>query len=471
MTGNDITERKSARIFNIKLKMRAGFACLLPKNFRICFAGAALAAKTTRFDPPPENLFTDFTKRLQFVEKKRMLNVARFFQNRATFFERLLSVGAAIRVGVFEKRGMNLTAFVKKNAVLCIALIAAAITMCFVPPDAEYLEYFDLKTLACLYGTLAVVCALRNIFFFRYVAGSIVRVFKNLRAAVLALVYITLFGSMLIANDMALITFLPLGYFVLDSTGNRKSIPFVFIMQNVAANLGGMLTPFGNPQNLYLYSFYHIGNAEFVKIMAMPFLLSFVLITVCCLFVRPTPLAVGDYISEKPSPVRTGIYLVLFFLSIAMVFRLLPWEWGIGIITASLVLLDREALWQVDYGLLLTFCAFFVFSGNMARIDAVRELLSGLVGKNPLLYGILSCQCISNVPSAVLLSHFTDNYAALLRAVNIGGIGTLISSLASLITFREYNRCADRKPGRYLLLFSAINFGLLLILGFACAYL
>ena len=394
-----------------------------------------------------------------------MLNVARFFKTARRFLKDILP---SVR-RFFEKRGIDLTAFVKKNAVLCIALIAAAITMCFVPPDAEYLGYFDLKTLACLYGTLAVVCALRNIFFFRYVAGSIVRVFKNLRAAVLALVYITLFGSMLIANDMALITFLPLGYFVLDSTGNRKSIPFVFIMQNVAANLGGMLTPFGNPQNLYLYSFYHIGNAEFVKIMAMPFLLSFLLITVCCLFVRPTPLAVGDYISEKPSPVRTGIYLVLFFLSIAMVFRLLPWELGIGIITASLVLLDREALWQVDYGLLLTFCAFFVFSGNMARIDAVRELLSGLIGKNPLLYGILSCQCISNVPSAVLLSHFTNNYAALLRAVNIGGIGTLISSLASLITFREYNRCADRKTGHYLLLFSAINFGLLLILGAACA--
>lgn len=352
----------------------------------------------------------------------------------------------------------------KKNAVLCIAVAAALVTMIFVPPDSGYLKYFDLKTVACLYCTLAVVCALKDIWFFRIVAGSIVRVFKTTRSAILALVYITLFGSMLIANDMALITFLPLGYFVLDSTDNRRYIAFTFIMQNIAANLGGMLTPFGNPQNLYLYSYFDISNGEFFRIMSIPFVLSIVLITICCLFIKPEELVVHRYTNTALNVGRTVIYALLFALSIAIVFRLVHFLAGVVIITVSLVVLDRRALESVDYGLLLTFCAFFVFAGNMSRIPAVNELLGGIVERMPLLSGIVSCQLISNVPSAILLSRFTENYPALLVAVNIGGVGTLISSLASLITFREYTRCEKGKTGRYLALFTALNFGMLIIL-------
>ena len=361
--------------------------------------------------------------------------------------------------------------FLKKNAVLCIALVAAVVTMFFVPPDKEYLEYFDLRTISCLFCTLAVVCAFKNIWFFRIVAGSIVRVFRTTRTAILALVYITLFGSMLIANDMALITFLPLGYFVLDSTNNRKLIAFTFIMQNVAANLGGMLTPFGNPQNLYLYSFFNIENNEFFSIMFIPFVLSIALITLCCMFVRSEEMVVHRYTNTSLNWVRVAIYSVLFALSIAIVFRVVHFLLGTAIIVTALLILDRGALKSVDYGLLLTFCAFFVFSGNMSRIPAISDLVGNIVAENPLVCGIVSCQLISNVPTAILLSRFTENYHALLVAVNIGGVGTLISSLASLITFKEYTKCEKGKTKSYLLLFSALNFGLLIILGTICYFL
>ncbi len=359
-------------------------------------------------------------------------------------------------------------AFAKKNAVMLVAMAAAAVTMLFVPPDGEYPGYFDCKTLACLFCVLSVVCALRDIRFFSILARRIVRRFRNTRAAILALVYITFVGSMLIANDMALLTFLPLGYFVLETTGRKKYMAFTFIMQNIAANLGGMLTPFGNPQNLYLYSRFHIPDAEFLSVMAPHFLFAVLLITVCCLvFVRREPLSLPEE-EISPDRRRTAVYLALFALSVVMVFRILPYWIGLVVIPAVLLFLDREALRQVDYPLLFTFAFFFIFSGNMARIPAVSGFFSSLLEKNTLVVSALSCQLISNVPSAILLSRFTENYRELLVGVNIGGVGTLISSLASLITFREYLRREPGKAGRYLALFSLFNFAFLfLMLGFA----
>ena len=348
--------------------------------------------------------------------------------------------------------------YLKKNIVLCIAFLAAALTTAAVPVDKAYLGYFDWRTLTCLFCVLAVVCALKNISFFYLLASAIVRRFRNARLSVLVLVYITFIGSMLIANDMALLTFLPLGYFVLHTTGKEKYMAFTFIMQNIAANLGGMLTPFGNPQNLYLYSKFAIPNAEFMAIMAPPFILAIAMITLCCLvFVKPEPLCMQQQrLAFKPK--RTAAYLALFALSIAIVFRGIPYVVGLAVIPVALFFLDKKALKDVDYGLLFTFVFFFIFSGNMARISAVRNMFSFLLEKNTLLVSIASCQLISNVPSAILLSQFTGNYADLLLGVNIGGAGTLIASLASLITFREYASHNPGKTGRYVALFSAFNF-------------
>ncbi len=366
--------------------------------------------------------------------------------------------------------GERVLAFIKKNAVMLIALFAATITSVIVPPDKEYLGYFDYRTLTCLFCVLAVVCALKNIRFFYLLARKIVELFKTARMAVLGLVYITFIGSMLIANDMALLTFLPLGYMVLSSTGKTKYMAVTFILQNIAANLGGMLTPFGNPQNLYLYSKFVIPAGEFMGIMLAPFLLSIALITVCCLlFVKAEPLQLEEEKVSLP-PVRTGIYLALFLLAILIVFRGIPYWIGLAVIPVVLFFMDKKALKDVDYGLLFTFVFFFVFSGNMARIEGVRTLFSALLEKNTLLVSVLSCQVISNVPSAILLSQFTGNYRALLMGVNVGGVGTLISSLASLITFKEYVKHNPGKAGKYIAVFSAFNFAFLIILtGFCMA--
>ena len=354
--------------------------------------------------------------------------------------------------------------FIKKNAVMFIALIAAVATSIIVPPDAEYVGYFDFKTLSCLFCVLAVVCALKNIRFFYKLAHSVVRLFKNARMSVMALLYITFIGSMLIANDMALLTFLPLGYIVLSSTGKQKYMAKTFILQNIAANLGGMLTPFGNPQNLYLYSKFNIPDVEFISIMAPSFLVSIALITLCCvIFVKPEPLEIAEEKISLP-PAKTAAYLALFALSIVIVFRVIPYWIGLIVVPLALLFLDRRALAKVDYPLLLTFVFFFVFAGNMARIEPVREFFGGLLETNTLVFSTLSCQFISNVPSAILLSQFTDNYRELLIGVNIGGTGTLIASLASLITFREYTKENHGAAGRYLLEFSAFNFSFLIIL-------
>ena len=369
---------------------------------------------------------------------------------------------------IFHNFISGVLSFIKKNAVLCVAIVAALTTSIIVPPDKAYLDYFDLKTLTCLFCVLAVVCAFKNIRFFFALAQKIVRVFKTTRASVLALCYVTFIGSMLIANDMALLTFLPLGYFVLSTTGKKKLMAFTFIMQNIAANLGGMLTPFGNPQNLYLYTKFNIPTGDFVLTMLPPFVISVTLITLSCfLFVKKETLEIGEEKILLPKG-RTIIYSLLFTLSIVIVFRWIPYWTGLIVIPTVLLFMDRKALAQVDYGLLFTFVAFFIFSGNMARIPAVQDAFGYLMKKSPLLVSTSSCQVISNVPSAILLSQFTTDYTPLLLGVNIGGCGTIISSLASLITFREFTKHEPGGAKKYLLLFSAFNFAFLFILLGAC---
>ncbi|MBQ4353504.1 MAG: citrate transporter [Clostridia bacterium] len=366
--------------------------------------------------------------------------------------------------------------FVRKNPVLSIAALLAVITSVIVPPDAKYIGYFDFRTLTCLFCTLAVICALKEIRFFYVCAERIIALMKNLRLAAIALVTITFIGSMLIANDMALITFLPLGYLVLSCTGKEKYMAYIFILQNIAANLGGMLTPFGNPQNLYLYSTFAIGAGDFMRTMLPPFLLSVLIIMLCCLVLPADPIAYKGEPSVMPKG-KLVFYLALFALSILIVFRSIPYWIGLIVIPAALLFADRKALAEVDYGLLLTFVCFFIFSGNMARIPQVSALMQSLVGHSPkltLVCSALSCQAISNVPSAILLSKFTENWRALLYGVNIGGCGTIISSLASLITFRTFmshHKGVKGAAGGYMKLFTLLNIAFLVLLLGLCLLL
>ena len=365
---------------------------------------------------------------------------------------------------ILRKIGSRIGHFVASNTVLAIAATLAVISCFLVKPDAEYIGYFDFKTLTCLFCTLAVICALKNIRFFTITARKIVRCAGNTRTLSLALVYITFIGSMFLANDMALLTFLPLGYISLSATGKEKYMAPIFIFQNIAANLGGMLTPFGNPQNLYIYTKFNIPTLDFIGVMLLPFILSIVLFTLCCFFIPKESLALEQEENESFPKGRTIFYLVLFALTILTVFRVIPYYVCLPIILIAILIADRKALARVDYSLLLTFGAFFLLAGNVSRIGAVNEFFSFLLEKNTLLTGVLSCQVISNVPSAILLSEFTENWRELLVGVNIGGVGTLISSLASLITFREYTSHVKGKTLKYIGLFSAFNFGFLIIL-------
>ena len=361
----------------------------------------------------------------------------------------------------------HLLKFIKKNTVFCIAGVAAIITCFLVPPDIQYLEYFDFKTLVCLFITLAVVCALRNIWFFTIIARKLVRFSGNLRGLFLMLIFITFLGSMLIANDMALITFLPLGYFALTVAKQEKYMAYLFVLQNISANLGGMLTPFGNPQNLYLYSYYNIPAFEFCKIMFLPFLLAVFLLVISVFAVKPIKISITENFGEKLKIRKTVIYLLLFCITLLVVFRIVPILIGFAVVTAVIFIFDREALLSVDYYLLGTFFFFFIFAGNLARIDEVNRFFSFLIQKDSFLVPVFSCQLISNVPTAILLSHFTTNYKALLLGVNIGGTGTLISSLASLITFSEYGVLYPNKKKLYFGVFTLMNVVFLVIMSVA----
>lgn len=366
--------------------------------------------------------------------------------------------------GVFASARAVTRCFVRTHAVLVVSAVAALATVPFVPPDAAYLGYFDLKTLACLFSILALVGALRNVGAFEAVARRAVARFSTCRSAVAALVAATLVVSMAATNDMALIMLLPLSAATLLKAGWERALPFAFIMQNLAANLGGMILPFGNPQNLYLFERFAIPPADFLATMALPFAISVLLIGVCCaVFVKPLPARIpsapveADNASTPAVPAapahsyrraRAALYTALLALVIASVFRLVPYPIALVAVIAALALLDRPALRATDFGLLLTFACFFVFSGNMARIPAVEAVLSQAMRQSALLISVGASQIISNVPAAVLLSHFATDYHALLVGVNIGGAGTLVASLASLITLNHFRIVRASFPGR-----------------------
>ena len=346
--------------------------------------------------------------------------------------------------------------FIQNNIVCSIAFVLALITCIFVPIDREYIHYVDYKTISSLFMISCIIAAFKDINFFYLLARQIIIKFRTLRISYLALITITFAGSMLIANDMALITFLPLGYLLLKETGHEDKEAFVFIMQNIAANLGGMLTPFGNPQNLYIYTKYNIASIAFMKIMIIPFLVAIILLYLSGSLIENTELT----INEKPVSIdktREIVYVSLFILAVLIVFRLIHPLIGLIIIPTVIFIFDRRAFMSVDYTLLLVFVFFFIFSSNLVRINQINSFFSKLLQRDVYFTTLISCQFMSNVPTSILLSKFTNDYIPLLYGVNIGGLGTLIASLASLITFRTYIKLNPKKALQFILLFTFIN--------------
>lgn len=336
--------------------------------------------------------------------------------------------------------------FLKTNFIFTTATIIAIVSCFFVPIDKEYLGYFDIDTLACITLLLLVIAGFSNIQFFEKVARWLVKKFKNTRSIIMCLIFITYVSALVNANDMSLLTFLPLAYIVLKYTNNLQYLAFTFIMQNIASNLGGMITPIGNPQNLYIYSFYNLNLFEFFKIMLIPTLIALVLIIVVCMFVKKVPLEFKDDVETKFNIPKAIIYGVLFVMTILVVLGIVPWWISTIVIVTTMLICDRKSFLLVDYTIPLTFVAFFIFSGNLSRIPSIINLMESFINEHTFITAYLSCQVISNVPTAVLLSKFTNNYSHLLVSVNVASLGIIFSSLSGVIALKEYMK-ASRKEG------------------------
>jgi Na+/H+ antiporter NhaD/arsenite permease-like protein len=355
--------------------------------------------------------------------------------------------------------------FLKKETVLCIAALCAAATMLLVPPDREYLHYIDWRVLCLLLCLMAVVAGFKSLGAFDWLTYQLLRRIKSGRVLGVTLVLLPFFCSMLVTNDVALIVFVPFTLALLESLGCSGSMIPVIVLQTVAANLGSMATPVGNPQNLYLYAAYSLEAGEFFSVVLPLTLVSLAGLTIASLPVLPRALPEQKLEEARIlSARRMGIYAGLFVLCLLTVFRIVPYPVTTAVVVAALFLADKKLLKEIDFMLLLTFVCFFVVSENLGRVEAVREFLQSLLEKSTLLTAVGASQVISNVPAAVLLSAFTEQWRELLAGVNIGGLGTPIASLASLITMKLYLRWPGAKIGRFLLVFTAANVAGLVIL-------
>ena len=364
-----------------------------------------------------------------------------------------------------SKKDNVVVAFMKKETVLCAAAALAVISMFAVPPDQEYGTYLDYRVLALLFCLMLVIAGLQSIGLFRYLGLGLLKKTKNTLQLGFALVALCFFCSMLITNDVALITFVPFAVMALTMAKEQELLIPIVALQTVAANLGSMLTPIGNPQNLYLYTAFDLSMGTFLGYMLPLTLLSLLLLAVALFLLGKKPLAPQSLESaDAPDGKKLAVYGLLFLVCLACVLRLIPWPVMLFVLILAVILTDRKLFGSVDYFLLLTFVCFFLFIGNAGRIPAVSALIKALLDGRELPAGVMLSQVISNVPAAILLSGFTDKSRALLYGVNIGGLGTLIASLASVISYRLYGNSPAARKGAYLKTFTMYNLIFLAIL-------
>ncbi len=370
--------------------------------------------------------------------------------------------------------------FFKKETVCCIAFLLAVISMCFVVPSKNYISYIDFRVLALLFCLMAVVRGFSSIGVFTRLGTMLLTHVHSLRMLSALFIFLCFFFSMLITNDVALITFVPFTILVLSMAEQKKFLIPVIVLETIAANLGSMLTPLGNPQNLYLYTISGLSIGAFVRIMLPYSFVSAILLLIFILFLPKDTVSTAtaantanstntvtasntsNVICEavktrKNSRILFAFYLILFLLCLLTVLHILPYQILFFLVLTGFLLLDYRVLKDVDYFLLLTFLCFFIFIGNMKQISLVHELISKLLVHHEVLMGIGASQIISNVPAAILLSGFTDDYSALLIGVNLGGLGTLIASLASLISFKFYTNSNGNDTRRFLGIFTLYN--------------
>lgn len=418
----------------------------------------------------------------------------------------------------FMRFALNVREIVRKDPVLVVAIVLAIISCAAVPPDAAYAKYVDLRTIGMLFSLMTIMAGLSRLGVFRIACRHLLSAVRGPRRLALALTLLAFFSSMLITNDVALVTFVPFALLALRTLDSPRHACFTVVMMTIAANLGSMLTPIGNPQNLYLYSASHMRIDEFVLLMLPYAVAALVLLVGAIAFfgripehakekaarsvdagnpasssedgsadspatcgeadnaasatdANETPQLASDADDPAPSPLRVLPWAALFVLALLSVAHILPYQAIVAVTIVVALAADRRALLHVDYALLFTFIAFFVFVGNVGRIEVVNAALAQLIDGHELAVSVIASQVLSNVPAAILLSGFTSNFAALIVGTNLGGLGTLIASMASLISYKQVALVLPREKGRYFMLFTVWNIAFLAVLAVLAAVL
>lgn len=353
--------------------------------------------------------------------------------------------------------------FIKNEIVLIISFVLAVASAFFVTPNKGYLEYIDFRTLGLLFCLMAVMAGLNSLGVFKFIAEKMLSKVKSITGISLILTLLCFFSSMVITNDVALITFVPFTITVLNLSDKMNKLIWLVTIETIAANLGSMLTPIGNPQNLYLFSAFNMSMGDFITTILPYALLSFILVVISCLFVGKDEIKIKK--NENPlnlSKLHISVYALLFIIALLTVFRVIPYEITVFITLSVLMIFDRKIILKVDYSLLFTFVFLFIFIGNLGEIKPISEFLRSVVNGNEVLVGVISSQFFSNVPAAILLSKFTENAHKLLIGVNLGGLGTLIASMASLISFKFIAK-EKANTGKYILTFTIMNIVFLIL--------
>lgn len=363
----------------------------------------------------------------------------------------------------------------KKEIVFTAALLLAVLSSFFVPVSKEYLGYLDYRVLALLFCLMFLVAGFRKQGVFRYLGRILTGHAGNEMQLEMVLVFLCFFFSMIITNDVSLITFVPFTFIVLQLTGEeavkKLTVP-VIVLQTIAANLGSMLTPIGNPQNLYLYGKTQMSAGTFILLMLPYSLVSLLLLMICVVIVakrsgievRGAEVLLTEDEKLEQKKYLLPAYLLLFVLCLLTVAHMIPYPVTLVTVALAVFLLDRGTLIKVDYSLLLTFVGFFIFIGNMGRMPAFCDFLQKIIGGREVMTAVIASQVISNVPAALLLSGFTENITALIIGTNLGGLGTLIASMASLISYKQVARQIPGEKKKYFGWFTIANIVFLMIL-------
>lgn len=363
---------------------------------------------------------------------------------------------------------LNILKFLKKEPVLIIALLLGLISACVIRPGLNVIySSIDYRTISLLFCLMILVKAFQDLNLLDWMANSLLKICKNDRTLYFVLVFFVFFISMFVTNDVALLTFVPITLLVC-SRANLNACDLI-IFETLAANLGSCVTPMGNPQNLFLFSYYKFGVGDFfANTLKIGIISAFLLIGVIYTVTRKNVKQIeNDYNSVN---VRLNwkfvLYLLDFILTLFTVFHLVDYKITLIITIVVIAVCNFKLFVKIDYSLLFTFAGFFIFTGTISTVESFSNFLKSVLD-NPLktyIAGILTSQIISNVPASLLLSGFTSNGKELLLSVNVGGLGTLIASMASVISFKLYNNSENSNGKTYFLKFTGYNFSLLIIL-------